>query len=164
MDQERERTLITLLAENAKLSPASLAAMLDEREETVAAAIDRLEKSGVIRGYAAIVNWDKVERDQVTAMIEVKVTPQRSVGFDAVARRIERFPEVEAVTLVSGTYDLEVIVSGPRIQEVARFVSERLATIEGVESTTTHFILKRYKVDGVILDDPDDDGRLVVSP
>ena len=164
MSPEHEKALLRLLQENAKLSFDTLATMLGEEVAEVTTAVARLEKAGIIRGYAAIVNWDRVEEDRITAIIEVKVTPQRAVGFDDVARRIYRFAEVQAVLLLSGGYDLQVVVGGQRIQEVARFVSERLSTMEFVQSTTTHFILKTYKVDGVVLEDGDDDQRLVVSP
>jgi len=161
---EHEKDLLKLLQENAKLSYETLATMLGEEVETVRQRVESWEQDGIIRGYAAIVNWDRVDEDRVTAIIEVTVIPQRSVGFDEVARRIYRFPEVQAVLLLSGSYDLQVVVEGHRIQEVARFVSERLAAIDFIQSTTTHFILKTYKVDGVVLEDGDDDQRLVITP
>jgi len=161
---EHEKDLLKLLQENAKLSYETLATMLGEEVETVRQRVESWEQEGIIRGYAAIVNWDRVDEDRVTAIIEVTVIPQRSVGFDEVARRIYRFPEVQAVLLLSGSYDLQVVVEGHRIQEVARFVSERLAAIDFIQSTTTHFILKTYKVDGVVLEDGDDDQRLVITP
>ncbi len=165
MTPERQKVLLHLLEHNAKLSPQTVTAMLEDEDlETVERTIRELEDTGIIRGYSAIVNWDRVESDRITAIIEVKVTPQRGVGFDEVARRIYRFPEVQAVQLLSGSYDLQVVVVGRRIQEVARFVSERLATIDFIQSTTTHFILKTYKVDGVVLEDGDDDQRLVITP
>jgi DNA-binding Lrp family transcriptional regulator len=161
---EHEKDLLKLLQENAKLSYETLATMLGEEVETLRQRVESWEQEGIIRGYAAIVNWDRVDEDRVTAIIEVTVIPQRSVGFDEVARRIYRFPEVQAVLLLSGSYDLQVVVEGHRIQEVARFVSERLAAIDFIQSTTTHFILKTYKVDGVVLEDGDDDQRLVITP
>ncbi len=164
MSPEHQRDLLKLLQDNAKISPESLATMLDEEVSTVREQIARFEQDGVIRGYAAIVNWDRVDEDRITAIIEVTVIPQRAVGFDEVARRIYRFPEVQGVMLLSGSYDLQVIVTGRRIQEVARFVSERLATIDFIQSTTTHFILKTYKTDGVVFEDGDDDQRLVITP
>ncbi len=164
MCADRDKELLKLLQQNAKLSNETLAVMLDEKVEWIEDQIASFEREGIIRGYSAIVNWDRIDQDRVTAIIEVTVIPQRTVGFDEVARRIYGFPEVEAVLLMSGTYDLQVVVSGHRIQEVARFVSERLATIDFIQSTTTHFILKTYKVDGVVMEGDDDDHRLVISP
>lgn len=164
MTSQQRQQLLRHLHDNAKLSVDTLAAMIDEDPEEVRAAIAEWEQAGIIRGYSAVIHWDRVDEDRVRGIIEVKVTPQRGVGFDAVARRIYQFPEVKDVVLVSGSYDLQVIVEGHRIQDVARFVAERLATIEHVQSTTTHFVLKTYKVDGIIMDDMDGDQRLVVSP
>lgn len=164
MCAERDKELLKLLQQNAKLSNETLAVMLDEKVEWIEDQIASFEREGIIRGYSAIVNWDRIDQDRVTAIIEVTVIPQRTVGFDDVARRIYGFPEVEAVLLMSGTYDLQVVVSGHRIQEVARFVSERLATIDFIQSTTTHFILKTYKVDGVVMEGEGGDDRLVISP
>jgi len=114
--------------------------------------------------YITLVNWEKVGEEKVSALIEVRLTPQRDVGFDAVAERISRFPEVRSVRLVSGTYDLAVNIEGRSMREVSNFVATKLATIEGVVSTTTHFVLKTYKQDGVIIGDEEEDRRLVVSP
>ncbi len=111
-------------------------------------ALRRLEEQGIIVKYSALVNWDKVQEDRVTAMIDVKVTPKRDVGFDEVAQRISQFPEVTALYLMSGAYDLSVVVEGRSMKEIAAFVSEKLATLDSVISTTTHFIMKKYKHDG----------------
>lgn len=164
MSPIQRHELLVRLHDDAKLSITTLAAMMDVDSADVEATIAELEASGIIRGYCAVINWDRIERDRVRGIIEVKVAPQREVGFDAVAQRIYQYPEVKDVTLVSGSYDLQVIVEGQRIQEVARFVSERLATIEHVQSTTTHFVLKTYKVGGVVLDDDGGEQRLVISP
>jgi DNA-binding Lrp family transcriptional regulator len=126
--------------------------------------IDGLEKDRVLMCYRPIINWDKTERSLVEAMIEVKVTPQREFGFDTVAKRINSFDEVRSVYLMSGAYDLLVQVAAPTLKELAQFVSERLSPLETVTGTSTSFVLKRYKQDGVIFDAPDSDRRLMVSP
>ncbi|KYP80598.1 Lrp/AsnC family transcriptional regulator [Ferroacidibacillus organovorans] len=164
MDSEKRIKLLHLLHENAKYTDEMLATLLDEEPAEVRAAIAEAEQSRVILGYSAIVNWDKVEGNGVTAVIDVRVTPQREVGFDAIARRIYRFSEVKSVALMSGAYDLQVVVEGSHLRDVATFVSERLATIEHVTGTATHFLLKTYKADGVIFDDREDEKRLVVAP
>ncbi|SDW69980.1 DNA-binding transcriptional regulator, Lrp family [Alicyclobacillus hesperidum] len=153
-----------LLHDNAKLSIDTIAKMLGEAPEEIAKTIDRLEKDKVILRYSAVVNWDKLETNQVTAVIDVRVLPQREVGFDAIAKKIYRFEEVKSVSLMSGGYDLQVTVVGRDIREVSRFVSEKLATIENVTATTTHFLLKTYKSDGVIFDDTDGERRLMITP
>jgi DNA-binding Lrp family transcriptional regulator len=123
-----------------------------------------LEKDNVILGYGTVINWEKVGEETVTAMIEVKVAPEREVGFNSIAERIYRFPEVRSVYLMSGSYDLSVVVEGKTMKEVARFVSHKLSTIDRVQSTVTHFILKRYKEDHFIFEKEEADKRLVVSP
>ena len=122
------------------------------------------EQSGVIRGYQAILNEDRLDLDKVTAVIEVKVTPQREGGFDTIAKRISRLPEVQSAYLMSGTYDLLLFVEGRNLREVATFVSERLSPLEGVLSTSTHFMLKSYKRLGVLMQQEVSDERLTVSP
>jgi DNA-binding Lrp family transcriptional regulator len=164
MDKKRKLEILHLLHENSRLSVETIANMLGEDPQEVAQAIAEMERDHVILRYSAVVNWDKVESQRVTAVIDVKVTPQREVGFDAIAERIYRFPEVSAVYLMSGSFDLQVIVEGRHIKEVAQFVSQKLSTIEHVNSTTTHFLLKTYKSDGVIFDDQEGDQRLVISP
>jgi DNA-binding Lrp family transcriptional regulator len=156
--------LLKLLRKNAQESPKNLARMLNMDEGQVRAKIEEYEKSGVIRGYQAIVNEDQLDLDVVVAVIEVKVTPEREGGFDRVASRIGRFPEVDSMYLVSGTYDLLLFVTGSDLKQVAGFVSEKLATIEGVLSTTTHFMLKTYKKHGVSMEVPREHERLSVSP
>lgn len=137
--------LLRLLENDATLSHAQLAAMLNTDEEWVAAEIAELEKEGVILGYKTIVDWDRTQREAVTALIEVKVTPQRGDGFDRIARRIYQYDEVEAVYLMSGSFDLTVIISGRTLKEVALFVGQKLAPLDDVTGTATHFILKKYK-------------------
>jgi len=141
-----------------------MAAMLGWGLDRVTEEIRRLEAEKVIVRRHAIINWEKAGLDLVTAIIDVKITPQREVGFDAIAERIYRFPEVRDLYLMSGAYDLLVMVEGRSLKEVARFVATKLATIEGVISTTTHFMLKCYKESGVIIDDEEEDHRLVVTP
>lgn len=143
--------LLTLLDENARLSTAQLAAMLNKTEEEVAGAIAEYEKAGVIRGYKALINWEKVDENKASALIELRVSPKRDRGFDEIAGRIMQFEEVESVYLMSGGYDLAVKVHGRSMQEIAMFVMRRLSTLDSVLSTATHFILTRYKDGGVIL-------------
>ena len=158
------KELLELLEQDAKYSTADLAVMLSKSEEEIIQAIKKLEENKTILKYNTIIDWAKAGVDSVTATIEVKVTPQRAVGFDAIAERIYRFDEVRSVYLMSGSYDLLVVIEGNSLREVANFVSTRLAPIDGVISTTSHFMLKAYKKDGAILNDKENDHRLVVSP
>jgi DNA-binding Lrp family transcriptional regulator len=123
-----------------------------------------LEKEKFILGYNTVINWDRFGENGVEAMIDVKVTPAREVGFNAVAERISRFPEVRSVYLMSGAYDLSVVVAAESLKDIALFVSHKLSTLDEVQSTTTHFILKRYKQDNFIFEKPQEDRRLVISP
>ncbi|MBE5789416.1 MAG: Lrp/AsnC family transcriptional regulator [Clostridiales bacterium] len=132
--------------------------------EETAEVIDRLEKNHVILRYTPVINWDLTDRERVEAMIEVRVTPQRDMGFDAVARRIYRFDEVKSVYLMSGSYDLLVLVEARTLKELASFVSSKLSTLETVTGTATSFVLKRYKEEGVIFEGEESDRRLVISP
>lgn len=142
--------LLQLLEDDCTLTPDQLASMADMPVEEVKAAIRKYEDEKVILGYKAIVDWDRTEREAVTALIEVKVTPQRGEGFDRVAERIYQYDEVESVYLMSGGYDLSVVVNGRTFQEVAMFVAKRLSTLDSVISTATHFVLRRYKEKGVM--------------
>ena len=152
--------LLRLLSENSDHSPAELALMLDETEENIIDRIRSYEKQGIIKGHRAIVDFENVEDSGVTAYIELKVTPLKEKGFDEVAEKIMGFDEVASVYLMAGTYDLALIVKGDTIQDVSSFVSRKLSALDGILSTATHFILKRYKDDGVILTDiPDDERR-----
>ncbi|HAK96566.1 MAG TPA: AsnC family transcriptional regulator [Planctomycetes bacterium] len=155
--------LLKLLRKNALESPKNLAKMLAISEKEVKERIAAYEKKGVIRGYQAIVNEDELDLDRVRAVIEVKITPEREGGFDRVATRISKFPEVDSLFLMSGSYDLLVFVKGENLKDVALFVSEKLATIEGVLSTSTHFMLKVYKDQGVLMHTDHKDERLQVS-
>ena len=157
-------TIIKLLKQNARLSNAQLAAMTDMTETEVAAKIDELEHNGVIRGYSVILDEDKADKDVVTAIIELRVTPQEDVGFDQIAKDSVRYEEFAAVTLMSGGYDLAVTVTCANLKDVALFVAQRLSKISGVLSTTTHFVLKRYKEKGFLIDEDETDEREMVSP
>lgn len=161
---QEEMKVLELLYEDARVTPERAAVMLGMREEDVRAAVDKLEQERVIVGYPALVNWDKTPIEKVKAVIEVKVAPQRDMGFDAIAARIYRFDEVTAVYLMSGAYDLMLEVQAESLRTLANFVSQKLATIDSVLSTATHFVLKKYKVDGVILEEEHADHRLAVTP
>jgi DNA-binding Lrp family transcriptional regulator len=141
-----------------------MAVMTGVSLEEVASAIENLEKNKIILRYSPMINWDRTDRERVEAMIEVRVTPQRDMGFDAVARRIYRFDEVKSVYLMSGSYDLLVLVEAHTLKELAAFVSGKLSPLETVTGTATSFVLKRYKEEGVIFENDDADRRLVISP
>jgi DNA-binding Lrp family transcriptional regulator len=142
--------LLRLIEADCTLTHKQLAAMTGTSVEKVDAEIRRLEQEGVIAGYKAVVDWDKTEREAVTALIEVKVEPQLGDGFDRVAERIYQYEEVESCYLMSGAFDMTVVISGRTLREVANFVSQKLATIDAVQSTATHFILKKYKENHLI--------------
>ncbi len=156
--------LLDILSNNARTSIEDIAKMIRSTPEEVAKRIEAYEKSGTIRGYRALVNDDHLPGERVTAVIEVKVQPEREGGFDRIARRIAGFHEVVNMYLMSGKYDLLLFVEGDTLREVASFVSERLATLDGVLSTGTHFMLKTYKQEGVLMDGDKVDDRLQVSP
>jgi DNA-binding Lrp family transcriptional regulator len=156
--------LLKLLRENALETPENLGKMLDMPKEAVKDKIKEYEKSGIIRGYQAIVNEDQLDLDSVRAVIEIRITPEREGGFNRIAERISKFPQVDSLFLMSGAYDLLAFVSGDNLKEVASFVSAKLATIEGVVSTGTHFMLKAYKDQGIIMTMEDEHERLKVSP
>lgn len=162
--EDKTRELLEVLEKNSRTDIKDLAVMLDENEADIAAQMTQLEKDKVIFGYHTMINWDKVMVDRVTALIEVRVTPQRGDGFDNIAQRIYQFEEVSAVYLMSGAFDLTVIVEGRTMKEVALFVAQRLAPIDQVLSTSTHFVLKRYKDHGVVLEEDEKDERMLVSP
>ena len=154
--------ILDILAKNSRTSNEQIALMLGKQEEEVKQAITELEEENIIMGYPAIVNWEKTDRDAVMAFIEVRVTPQRDKGFDKVAERIYQYPQVKSCNLMSGGYDLFVAVEGKTMKEVALFVAEKLATIESVISTATHFVLKQYKENGVIYEQKYKDNREAV--
>ena len=157
-----ETDILAILQEDGRYTPAKIAVMLDKSEEEVASAIAALEARGVIVKYTAIVNDERLSDDIVQALIEVRVSPQKTSGFDAIAEEIYRFDEVKSCYLMSGGYDLAVFIEGKNLREVARFVSERLSTLDEVQSTATHFILKKYKIEGTITD-TEDDNRIRIS-
>ncbi|MBQ9112106.1 MAG: Lrp/AsnC family transcriptional regulator [Clostridia bacterium] len=144
--------ILKLLEGDAKLTAEQIAVMLDLPLADVKAQINEFEANGTILGYKAVVDWEKTERESVTAMIDVKLTPQRDKGYDRVAEKIYNYPEVKSVYLMSGAYDLSVLIEGKTMKEVAFFVSQKLAPIEEVISTATHFVLHKYKDTGVLYD------------
>ncbi|MGW8956578.1 Lrp/AsnC family transcriptional regulator [Paenibacillus sp. NPDC055715] len=156
--------VLKLLKEDARRTPTLLATLLGAAEQEVRGAIKELEDQHVIVKYAAVVNWDKVDDEKVTALIEVQITPERGRGFEGIAERIYLYPQVKSVYLMSGAYDLLVEVEGRNLREVANFVSEKLSPIDSVLSTKTNFTLKKYKQDGIIFEDHQEDNRLMISP
>lgn len=156
--------LLELLRQNGRETPENLAKLLQISVEDVLDQMKQLEESGVIRAYQAIVNEEKLDQSKVTTVIEVKVIPEDEGGFDTIAQRISRFPEVESLFLMSGTFDLLVFITGKTMHEAAQFVSEKLATMKGVTSTATHFMMKTYKLNGIEMHSGEDDERLKISP
>ena len=146
------KEILKILEDNACTTTKQLAAMTGSTEGEVRSLIEKAEEEKVILKYKTLVNWDKVGDEHVWALIEVKITPQRDVGFDSIAEHIYRFPQARTVYLVSGTYDLAVLIMGKSMHEIADFVTQKIAPVEGVQGTTTHFLLKRYKEDGEILE------------
>ncbi len=162
--QALKMQVLEILNEDCRTPLERIAVMTGENMETIAQAIEEMENDRIILHYAPIINWDRADRERVEGMIEVKVTPQRDLGFDAIAGRIYRFDEVKSVYLMSGNYDLLVLVEARTLKELASFVSEKLSTLEAVTGTATSFVLKRYKQDGVIFDGEKNDNRLAVIP
>ncbi len=156
--------LLELLHQNATIPRGDLAKMLNMSVEEIGHRIDRYEKDQVILGYQAVVDLEKIDADAVTAFIEVSITPERGGGFDRLAERIARFDEVKSCWLMSGGYDLAILVEANNLREIARFVSEKLSTVEGVVSTATRFRLKTYKQNGMLLSQPANSERLPVTP
>ncbi len=161
--QTLKAQILEILNEDCRIPLERIAVMTGQDLTTVAQAVDELEKDRVILQYAPIINWDRTDRERVEAMIEVKCTPQRDMGFDAIAGRIYRFDEVKSVYLISGSFDLLVLLEARTLKELALFVSEKLSPIEGVTGTSTSFVLKRYKQDGVIFVGETTDKRMAVS-
>lgn len=151
--------ILEILEKNSRASIEEIALLTDKSVDEVQAIIKKLEEENVIVGYNTLINWEKSDREKVTALIEVKVTPQRGQGFDKVAERIYRYPQVKACYLMSGGFDLTVIIEGGSMKEVALFVAEKLAPLESVLSTATHFVLKKYKDKGVIFEEKGKDDR-----
>ncbi|MDD5947024.1 MAG: Lrp/AsnC family transcriptional regulator [Oscillospiraceae bacterium] len=157
------KEILTLLKQNARLSNGELAAMTGRTEEEVAEKIAKMEHDGIIRGYSVIVDDELADNNMVSAYIELKVTPKPDCGFEEIARIITTYPEVESVTLMSGGYDLGLTVRGTNLRDIAAFVAQRLSTLDGVLSTATHFVLKRYKEKGILIMEEPHDERSVVS-
>jgi DNA-binding Lrp family transcriptional regulator len=156
--------ILHILERDARTTPAEVAAMVGKAEDEVRRIVRECEEKKIIRRYKTVVDWERAGEEAVVAFIDVRVSPAREVGFDDVAARIYRYPEVLSVNLVSGGYDLQVTVKGPTMKDVALFVAEKLATVDRVNSTTTHFLLRRYKEDGDVLVEQEEDRRLAVTP
>ncbi|MBR3875410.1 MAG: Lrp/AsnC family transcriptional regulator [Clostridia bacterium] len=151
--------LLNLLAKDATLTPKELSLMLQKEEGDIKNMIRQLEKEGVILGYQAVIDWDKTDKETVTALIEVKVMPQRDDGFDKIAQKLQNYPEIKSLYLMSGGFDFTVLIEGRTMKEVAYFVARKLAPIEYVTATATHFVLKTYKYNGVVYNMPTRDLR-----
>ena len=164
MVRDLELSILEILFEDARTTIPQMAVMTGHSEEEITAVIRSLEAQKIILKYPAMINWDKVENTMVEALIEVRVTPQRDAGFDAIAEQIYRFEEVSSVYLMSGAYDLMVMLKAGSLKKLALFVSEKLSTLDNVISTATHFVLKKYKIEGVICEGRRGDDRLVISP
>ena len=158
-----EKDILAILSSDARMPAKKISAMLSVGEDEVVSCIRAMEANGTIVKYTAIVNDEKTEDSVVCALIEVKVTPKKKEGFDGIAKQIASFPEVKSVYLMSGAYDLAVFIEDRSLQQVSRFVSERISTFDGVISTATHFILKKYKIEGVLTEKEDADLRLSVQ-
>lgn len=158
-----QEELLSIIEKNSRIDLKELAILLGTNEETVFNKITELEKAGIICGYHTLIDWDKISDEKVTALIEVRVTPQRGQGFDFIAERIYNYPEVNSVYLISGGYDLLITLQGKSLKEVSAFVSDKLSPLEAVLSTATHFILKKYKDHGTIMDVKQKDDREVIS-
>ena len=158
-----EEILNILDKEKGNVSRAKIAQMLGMEEKEVADRIEKMEKENVIVGYKTIVNWDKTDKDVVVALIELRITPQRGEGFDKVAERIYKYPQVKSLYLMSGAYDLAVTIEGKSMKEVALFVAQKLAPMDSIISTATHFVLKKYKEEGIVFEDDEKDTRQVIT-
>ncbi len=156
--------ILTIIEKNARLTVKDIAQILGEDEALVAAEIEMMEQEHIICGYHTLINWDKTKDERVDALIEVKVTPQRGMGFDSIAERIYQYEEVDALYLMSGSFDFTVMIKGKTMKEVANFVSMKLSPMDSVLSTATHFVLKRYKDHGTAIEQLKQDERMKVSP
>jgi DNA-binding Lrp family transcriptional regulator len=159
------KEIFDILEQNARATPEQIATMVDKPVSEVERTIKQAEKDGTILKYKAIINWPRLGKEDICALIEVRITPQRGIGFDAIAERIYQFPEVYSAYLVSGTYDLAILVKGKTMQDISTFVIEKLATLDRVQSTVTHFLLKRYKETGETFHLPKETNRrLPITP
>ncbi len=156
--------LLAIIEKNSRMGLKELAILLGVEEVQVANELVAMEAEGIICGYHTLIDWEKTSKDKVTALIEVRVTPQRGQGFDSIAERIYQYPEVQSVYLISGSYDLMVILEGKTLREVSAFVSDKLSTLDSVLSAATHFILKKYKDHGTVLSKKKEDEREMITP
>ena len=156
--------ILAIIEKNSRIALKDLAALLGESEAAVANEIADMEKENIICGYHTMINWDNTGNEKVIALIEVKVTPQRGMGFDKIAERIYQYSEVNSVYLMSGAFDFTVIIEGKTMREVAQFVSEKLSPMDSVLSTATHFVLKKYKDHGTIMYEKPGDERMMITP
>ena len=156
--------ILAIIEKNARLSVKDIAALLGEDEAKVSAEIEAMENEGIICGYHTLINWDKTSDERVDALIEVKVAPQRGMGFDSIAERINQYDEVDAVYLMSGAFDFMVLINGRTMKEVATFVASKLSPMDSILSTATHFVLKKYKDHGTVIEQVKVDERMKVSP
>ena len=156
--------ILSLIEKNSRIDTKELSVMLGKSEIEILNEITKMEEEGIICGYHTLINWEKTTKERVDALIEVRVTPQRNQGFDAIAQRIYNYPEVNAVYLISGGYDLLVSLNGQSLKQVSTFVTEKLSTLESVLSTATHFVLKKYKDHGTIMAEKKTDIREVITP
>lgn len=163
-EESMRKKILSAIDKNSKLSANDLAIMLGSNEDEVKTILKQLEDEHIICGYPTLINWDKVKCERVTALIELKVTPQRGLGFDKIAERIYQFDEVQSVYLMSGGFDLTVIIEGKTMREVANFVAAKLAPMDAILSTATHFVLKKYKEHGLPLVQVRQDERMLISP
>lgn len=159
-----EEKILSIIEKNSRIDTKELAVVLGTEEADVLNAMQGMEERGIICGYHTMIDWEKTESDKVTALIEVRVTPQRGKGFDDIAERIYKYPEVNSVYLISGGYDLLVTMEGKSLRDISSFVSSKLSTLDTVISTATHFILRKYKDHGTIMTRPYEDQREIVSP
>lgn len=156
--------ILAIIEKNSRIDLKDLATLLGENEVAVANEIAQMEKEHIICGYHTLINWDNTSDEKVMALIEVKVTPQRDMGFDKIAERIYQYNEVDSVYLMSGAFDFTVLIEGKTMRQVALFVSEKLSTIDSVLSTATHFVLKKYKDHGTVLTENKQDERMLITP
>ena len=161
---DQRLAILQILDKDAKATTEDISNMTGIEENVVAATIKECEENGIIVKYKALINWDLIQHEEVRALVEIRVTPKRDLGFDGVAERIARFPEVRSLNLVSGDFDLSVLLAGQSMKDLANFVAQKLAALEEVNGTATYFLLKRYKEDGVILENEENIHRLPIAP
>lgn len=164
MNTDKSREILQILQHDSRTSAESIASMIGETVQDVKAEIERFESAGIIKHYSTTVDWEKAGVDKIVAFVDITVVPAREVGFDAIAMRIARHPEVRSAWLVSGGCDLSIMVEAATLKDLANFVAEKIATIDGVTGTNTHFLLRKYKEDNVLFHELEPDTRLVVSP